>query len=232
MSKVSRLTEMPARRLAEIFPKTWIGGVITAASAGEWWGDGKDTLDATYGVIGIIDAHRTRLAALRSAGDDPIRGITDLDAAAPTARMLMAFCSTDTFDDPPTGVLDFNLGMSKGATSGRIDEMHIQLLHAWVDPLRRRQGYGKHLVAHCLNYIELRLASVCACRVATDGLRVIVSAKCTSPGGRRLVEQIHRHFTLMNEGDAEHRIVATSTWQISDAQISIDTPPKPDIRDG
>lgn len=222
MSEPGCVVEMSSRRVAEIFPREWVGGVITPASAGEWWGDGQDAATATYGVIGVIDVQRTMLAALTKAGDESIPGITSSDADAPTARTLMLFRQTDTSEDPPIGLIAFNLGILKNAESDRIEELHIHLLSAWVDPSRRRQGYGKHLVAQVLHYIERRLASICGCGVSALGLRVFVDAQITSDGGRRLVEQIHSHFTLMSEGDEEHQIVCTSTWKVSEAVLYID----------
>lgn len=219
MSPVRAPSKLSHRTVSEIFPKAWLGGVITASSAGEWWGNSNDALGDTYGVIGITDAQSALLAALRRAGDESIPSITDLDAAMPSARTLMVFRSTDTSNDPPTGLLTFSLDILRGTTSGRIEEMRIHLRSAWVAPVRRQQGYGKHLVAHCLNYIELRLATVCGFRVAAEGLRVVVSGQATSPGGKRLVVQTYRHFILMKEGNDEHLIVSTSTWGIADAQL-------------
>jgi GNAT superfamily N-acetyltransferase len=180
------------RELEKLFPRRWLSGDM----------DNDEVIDMcnsqplvvqtpTQAVIGL--GWTPRRAARFIV--DSTRALARPEAWVANGRTwIMSLHRTDTPSaDAPLGLLGFRPELDYDPDRGPCLQFRLNVDLIWVTPAVRELGYGRHLVAHILRYLEAHPLPESHFGTALEGLEVMI-ARPTSPACRWIAMKLADSF--------------------------------------
>lgn len=214
--------ELTNEELQQMFPRRWLSGAL----------DGDEVQDvcnvvlrdgppATQAVIGLgwTPARTARLIK------DCTRALARPETWRPEAQTwIMSLHRTDKpAADTPLGFVGFRPWLAYDPDAGRFLRFHLNLDLAWVIPALRGKGYGLHLVAHLLRYLETHPVPASHFGNTLRGLQVTIARPSTPDCrwvGARLAASFEQDGFLTKGADAEG--LPLPAWPVISLEVEDD----------
>ncbi len=134
---------------AMLFPRLWASGPITPYEVNTLCGTDSKNRNVTHCAIGVprgVADVRKNLLAL-----DPDEGQALALAAPDTAWAMCMHFDDESTSDEPFGYICFTPTVS--TLENVINSLDLVIHVAWIDPVFRSKGYGRHLAANFARYL-------------------------------------------------------------------------------
>jgi ribosomal protein S18 acetylase RimI-like enzyme len=209
-ANLDQFLELRRSETAVALPRLWLSGLMKPMWAGEWVGDYEPAASATYAVM----APGWRAARIQEF----IRSSHCPQACEPMVKpgswRIVMYRAVETSADPPVGVIAFTPSIFLTSDSRFIAGFRLDIELIWVSRAARGEGYGKHLVAHLLQYLEKNPIEACGRSVSPHGMIVVVRAKRQPAAAKGTVQYIDDFFELQREMTVNGEIGFSRRWGV------------------
>ncbi len=133
------------------------------------------------------------------------------------SRLLLMWAENTSHNSPPDALLAFSVEESEYTKTHKPSWIYLTNHLMWVNPKKRRQGYGTHLATHFITYlldVNLRYP-----RVSKKGVIFVYEADYDSSGGERLSNDICNYLEDLYDTWKYEKNLAT--WAIKELILEV-----------
>jgi ribosomal protein S18 acetylase RimI-like enzyme len=195
-----------------MFPQQWLSGPMEPTHVGQLCGDYEPAGSTTYAMVrpDWLNKQFMELAA-GGATSDYHEPWTAPDAAY---WKMAVYLEGEGPVLRPLGAVVFQPNAKVSLSTSRVVSLQVRLALFWVAPELQGRGFGKHLAAHLIRYLQAHPVTSTGRSIARKGLNVAINDELRPAGCRRLVDYVYEHFEDQRERLADGIASDRVNWPV------------------